>query len=302
MTGIPHTLARAVVDVHGAIGTDWLARLPATLSDCARRWSLDISPPFEPLSYNYVAPAVRADGTAVVLKAGVPCRETETEVAALALYDGRGGVRLLEWDAAAGVMLLERAVPGTTLRAVEDDELATRVAADVMQRLWRTAPDKHSFPTVGEWAAGLRRLRAQFDGGTGPFPTRLVERAESLFVELLASMDEPVVLHGDLHHWNILSAEREPWLAIDPKGVVGEAAYEVGALLRNPLPELLAWPHPARVLGRRLDILAERLGFDRERMIQWSFSQAVLSAWWFHEDHGRGWEPTLEFARIMETL
>ena len=83
MPGIPQTLARTVVEVHGAIGADWLERLPATLAEFAHRWSLDISPPFEPLSYNYVAPAVHSDGTAVVLKAGVPCREIETEVAAL---------------------------------------------------------------------------------------------------------------------------------------------------------------------------------------------------------------------------
>ena len=302
MRDIPHTFARTVVDVHGAAGADWLERLPMTLAEFARRWSLDISPSFEPLSYNYVAPAVRADGADVVLKAGVPCREIETEIAALSFYAGHGAVRLLDADASQGVMLLERAVPGTPLRDVADDERATASAASVMQRLWRPVPADHALPSVSDWAVGMVRLRNEFDGGTGPFPARLIEKAESLFADLLESMSEVVVLHGDLHHWNILAAGREPWLAIDPKGIVGEPEYDVGAFLRNPLPELLALPDPARALSRRLDVFSERLGFDRKRMIRWSLAQAVLSAWWFYEDHGREWEPSLEFALIMETL
>ena len=78
-------------------------------------------------------------------------------------------------------------------------------------------------------------------------------------------MAPPVVLHGDLHHFNILAAERQPWLAIDPKGVVGEPVYETGALLRNPWPDLLSLPDPGRILARRVDQLAEELGFDRAR-------------------------------------
>src|SRR4029079_19726764 len=102
--------------------------------------------------------------------------------------------------------------------------------------------------------------------GTGPFPTSLVEQVEALFAELLASAAEPALLHGDLHHGNILADGPRSWRANDPKGLVGEPAYEAGALLRNPLPELLAWPDPARVQARRIDILADRLGIDRARL------------------------------------
>ena len=114
----------------------------------------------------------------------------------------------------------------------------------------------------------------------------LVEQAERLFVELLASQDSPVLLHGDLHHWNIAQAEREPWLALDPKGLVGEPAYEVGAWLRNPMPEVNTWPDLRRMLLRRVDQFHDRLGLDRERMRGWGMAQAVLSAWWFYEDEG----------------
>ena len=171
-----------------------------------------------------------------------------------------------------------------------------------MQQLWRTPPRRHPFPTVEKWGEGLKRLRRTFDGGSGPFPEALIETAETLFTELIATSDEPVLLHGDLHHRNILSARRQPWLALDPKGVVGEAAYEVGSLLRNPMPELLNAPHPRRVLAKRVDQLAEELGFERERLVNWGFAQAVLSAWWSYEDHGHGWEPAIACAEHLAAL
>jgi streptomycin 6-kinase len=156
-----------------------------------------------------------------------------------------------------------------------------------MQQLWSPVPSENSFPTVAEWAQGLGRLRQEFDGGTGPFVPKLVEAAESLFADLLPSQVEPVLLHGDLHHWNILRATRAPWLALDPKGVVGEPAYEVGAWLRNPIDRLADWPNLKRIQARRIDQFAEMLSLDRQRLVGWGIAQAVLSAWWSYEDHGR---------------
>ena len=91
-------------------------------------------------------------------------------------------------------------------------------------------------------------------------------------------MDEPALLHGDLHHENILSVERQPWLAVDPKGMVAELAYETDALLCNLSPGLLAQPQPARAIARRTGVLVEELGFDRSRLLGWGLAQAVLSA------------------------
>ncbi len=302
MNAVPGGFARTIVELYGETGVEWLKRLPSLIADCAQRWSLRVLPPFDPLSYNYVAPAVRIDGTDVVLKVGVPNPELLTEIEALRLFGGRGIVQLLDADPEQGILLLERLKPGTLLSSLTDDEQATSIAVQVMQQLWRPVPPEHPFPTVGRWAAGLQRLRDRFDGGTGPFPAAWVERAERLFAELIKSMAEPVLLHGDLHHFNILAAERQPWLALDPKGVVGEPAYEVGALLRNPFPHILSVPQPGRVLARRVDQLAEELGFDRARLVGWGVAQAVLSAWWSFEDHGHGWEPGITFAKILATL
>ncbi len=167
-----------------------------------------------------------------------------------------------------------------------------------MCRLWRPVPADHRFPTVTEWAAGLGRLRERFDGGTGPLPARLVEEAEQLFEELLASSAPPVLLHGDLHHGNVLSARREPWLAIDPKGIVGEPAFDTAALLHNPR-ELLDAPQPGRILARRVDQLSEQLGFDRARIRSWGLAQAVLAAYWSLEDTGWVWEQPLICAQLL---
>lgn len=300
MHTIPDNFAQLTAEVHGAAGVAWLAGLPALLADCERRWGLRVGPPFA-LSYNYVAPALRADGSRVVLKLGVPQPELSSEMAALQVYAGRGSVQLLAADPQRGILLLERLQPGTPLIELADDA-ATAIAATVMRDLWQPVPAQHAFRTVSDWAGGLGKVRAHFGGGTGPLPARLVALAEGLFAELLSSQAAPVVLHGDLHHWNIVAAQRRPWLAIDPKGILGEPAYEVGAWLRNPLPGLLTQPNPARIQARRVAQFAEMLGCDPRRLAAWGVAQAVLSAWWTVEDHGHGGEDTLACAELLLPL
>lgn len=295
---LPPHFTRTITDLFDERGVAWLENLPGLLADCERRWSLKVLPPFE-LSYNYVAPAIRADGTEVILKLGVPDGALTDEMTALRLWDGRGMVQLLDCDPEQGIILLERLKPGAPLLTVEDDEEATRIFAQVARQLWIPAPPVHNFDTPQAWAEGLKRLRDHFGGGTGPLPVKIVETAESLFAELLSSQADPVLLHGDLHHWNIISATRQPWLALDPKGIVGESCYEVGAWLRNPVGHLFNQPNPSRLLARRVAILAEELGFDRQRILGWGVAQAMLSAWWSIEDHERGWEEAVAIAEIL---
>jgi streptomycin 6-kinase len=282
-------------------GAPWLVALPGLIEEVAQRWGLRVGPPFPELSYNYVAPAWLADGTPAVLKLGVPRDELATEIDALRHYGGLGACRLLEADEAMGALLLERLEPGSTLAplAAADDALATRVAASVMTRLWRPPPAGHRYPAVADWFKGLVELRATFGGGTGPFPRRLVERAETLAAGLLATQGEPVVLHGDLHHANILDAGGE-WRAIDPKGIVGERAYEPAALLRNPTPQIAAHPRLAELLGRRIAVFAEALALAPGRIHAWALANAVLSAWWAYEDGEAA--PDLTVAQALDQL
>lgn len=287
MTFIPEEFARAVRAFRGAEGETWLRGLPATIEACAARWSLEVGPPFLPLSYNYVATATRDGGERFVLKL---CfhgdAEAATEREALRLFEGRGSVRLLEADEELGALLLERLEPGTKLSELcdADDEGATSAAASVMRSLRRPAPPVHEFPSVADWGRGFRRHRVNFNGTSGPLPARLFDEAETLFRDLNDSADEQVLLHADLHHGNIIAARREPWLAIDPKGIVGDAAYEVGALLRNPNDRMLGWPSLPRITERRIRQLSEELCFERERVRGWGLSQAILSAIWSCEE------------------
>jgi streptomycin 6-kinase len=295
---------RTIRETFGEDGSVWLEQLPDIISQCADRWSLEVGPPFEGLSYNFVAPARRSDEKEVVLKAGVPGLGLTSEADALRFYDGHGSVRLFEADPDLGVLLLERLSPGTMLDKLcpEDDDQATLIAAGVMRQLWRPVPDEHTFVKIEDWFEGLDKLRREFDGGTGPFPAALVETADRLYAELSHSMSEPVLLHGDLHHFNILRATRQPWLAIDPKGVVGEAAYDVSNLLRNPGPDIQQWAGLEQILDRRVDILAEVLGIERRRILGWGVAQTVLSAWWSYEDNDRNWRDVLPIAETMAAL
>jgi len=289
--------AERMSGVHGREGRRWVERLPVLLAQYAREWDLRLGEPLDVPAFNWVVAAETKYGRPVVLKAGVPCRELRTEAEALTLFQGRGAVRLLAEDVNEGLLLLERLEPGTTLWDVDDDE-ATGAFCRVVKRLWRPAPEQHGFPSTADWGTGFQRLRRHYGGGTGPLDAGLVGRAEALFDELERTADEVVVLHGDLHHGNVLTARREPFLAIDPKGVVGERAYEAGAWLRNPLADLLRDGADGAVgtTRRRVAIMGERLGLAEDRMLAWAFAQAVLSAWWCLEDECPGADATMALA------
>lgn len=293
---IPKDFHRAIIEVHGKSGLEWLKRLPGLIAECEKRWSLTIGSPFANLYYNYVAPAVNEDGRRLVLKAGVPTRNFRNEMEALRLYNGNGAVRMFEADPELGVMLLERLEPGKALAELTDDVQSASIAASVMRQIWQAAPVDHSFPSVSEWSLGLARIRQQFGGKTGPFPIALFERAESLFAELIAAPIENTLLHGDLHQSNILSAERQSWLVIDPKGVVGERGYEIGPFLLNIADQT------QEVLAYLLAMLTDELGLDRKRVQEWCIAQAMLSACWTVEDHGYGWEKTVEYTERIAAI
>lgn len=300
MNMLPDQFSKRIVGTFGEQGADWLRILPQLLVELSSRWQIRIEDPFPDMAYNFVAPALRKDGTAVVVKVGVPNTEIKNEIAALQAYDGRGTVTLIEALPDEGAFLLERLTPGEHVLHL-NDEVATSIAADVIRRIWKSGTPQGDFPSVSDWAKGFQRLRKRFDGGTGPFPKKLVDTAQSLFRDLLSSMGETILLHGDLHHWNILSADRAPWLAIDPKGVLGEPAYEVGAWLRNPFPQILTFDQPRKVIARRLDQFADQLTLARDRMLAWGIAQAALAAWWSFEDEGDDWGAWLRCAEIISS-
>jgi streptomycin 6-kinase len=277
-------------------GRNWLSHLPSLIDHAVQQWDLHDIQQIDNLSVNYVAFA-RRGGDEVVLKIGVINHEFISEMTALRIFDGDGAVRMLEADMDNYIFLMERVRPGTMLVELKDDERRTHIACDVMTHLWRPAPEGPLIQ-LSEWFEGLKGLRVRFDGGTGPFPEQLVARVESLLPELFADPNPPVLLHGDFHHFNILSSERG-WLAIDPKGVIGPAGYEVGPLLMNPSGDFLERPDPVRLTERRLAILSERLGMPRDHLRDWGICHSVISAWWDLTEDGTGGEYSIGCAEVI---
>lgn len=294
-------LRETVERVHGVPGLQWLAALPALLKECRERWSLELDPPFEDLSYNLVLPGRLIDGKQIVLKLGVPCPELTTEAAALDLFQGRGAVRLLDHESSRGVLLMDRLTPGTPIYKMQGDREATITAATLMKRLWRAPRAGHVFPSLAGWFRAFERLRKRFAGGSGPFPEELITKAERSFGELNKSADASVILHGDLHHANILFSAEGEWLAIDPKGIFGDPGYEVGSFMLNRLPVGASNAELAEMFSQRLSIFSDELCINRERLTRWAFCHAVLSALWDFEE-AKEWHETIRLAQILERV
>ncbi len=299
---LPAAFGRHIRETFGADGEAWLRRLPSLVVDLAARWELTLGEPTFELSYNYVVPVTRTDRTPAVLKIGVPLPENRRELTALRAYDGDGACRVMEFDVERCAMLLERVLPGDMLvRLVPiDDERATRIGASVLRKLWRPVPNELTagFRPLAEWFAAFDRHRQAY-GGAGPLPRGVFEAGVAITETLLASAPAPVLLHADFHHYNVLAATRAEWLAIDPKGMLGDRGYDVGPFMCNPRPS--DGPLSPRMLQRRLDILADELEYDRARLRDWAIAYAVLSACWSAESHSP--PPNLQLAvNVAEML
>ena len=242
-----------------------------------RRWNLSIED--TRITKNSVVAFGKRGKDSVVLKV---LRQTGDEWFSgrvLHAFNGNGVARVYEFT--EGAVLLERLIPGNPARdlvlAGLDSE-ATRILADVIQKM--SASECPNIVTAEEWARGFDRYLAS---GDRTIPADLVNEARGIYLELCASQQERRLLHGDLHHENVLFDHRRGWLAIDPKGVLGETAFEVSAALLNPIghPEFVT---PAAV-RRRIDIFHAALNIDLTRILRWAFSRSVLSAVWSWEDN-----------------
>jgi streptomycin 6-kinase len=241
--------------------------LPRLVGECAERWSLELEEPFPGSNVALVLPAGDK-----VLKIQWPHWESEHEAAALELWGGDGAVRLLAHDRERHALLLERCRPGTGLRDLEADA-SLGVLTGLLPRLWKPAgpPFRSLAEEAGLWA---RYIRDEWHKEGRPFEEELVTAAVAELEELAPTQGEQVLIHQDLHAGNVLAAEREPWLVIDPKPLVGEREFGLASIIRSS--EL---GHSEHAVVRRLDRLSSDLGLDRERARRWALGQAI--AWSF---------------------
>ncbi len=293
---LPPSFKKKIIGTFGDTGETWLENLPELIAESEKRFNIKIGEAFDHQSFNFTAQAIKADSAGVVIKLCVPTSEVENEIDALNLMHGSGILQLLDSDKQNGILLLERLSPGEMLTTVHDDIEATRIAADVMQKIWKPISGSHSFPTTEKW---FNRLNQPIDLPIG-FPAALIDKAKNVAMELHQSMGEAVLLHGDLHHFNILSSQRQPWLAIDPKGVIGPPEYECGAFLRNPIPGIASKPDLKSKLSSRIDIFVEMLGFDRQVITGWGYAQAILASVWCIDMKSDDWRVFLKCAETLE--
>jgi streptomycin 6-kinase len=241
---------------------------PRVIRELAERWSLTMGAPFdhEDVTSSWVAPAIRSNGEHVVLKLGMPHMEAEQEIDGLRFWAGDPTVRLLEADDALNAMVLEQCRPGTSLRSQSIPQ-QDRIIGGLLRRVWRAPAVPHRFRHLSvmtsHWSNETRRDAARWPDAA------LVQEGIAAFAELSQPRADDVLLATDLHAGNVLQAEREPWLVIDPKPFIGDPAYDATQHLFNTFHRLQSDPQATIAdFARTLDI-------DAERVCLWMFARAA---------------------------
>ncbi len=281
------TFKNNIISIYGDEGRKWLDDLSKSVNEFAQRWHLSSLEPVKNLSYNYVLSGFQGVQP-IVLKLSLDTKGLNIEAAALKAFKGHGAVDII--DQTDGALLLERAVPGVSLKEFfpSCDDEAIVIASEAIKKLHSASRiNQKGFPTINDWLTAL-------DEPCEELGEKLI-KARTLRDELLTTMGDPILLHGDLHHDNILACGNE-WKVIDPKGVIGELSYEVGCFIRNPLEDLPNNLNSLEIIANRIDDFSRQLNLDAERILNWCFVQAVLATLWALEDSV---DPT-NFKRLTE--
>ncbi|HZM89074.1 MAG TPA: aminoglycoside phosphotransferase family protein [Blastocatellia bacterium] len=246
----------------------WLERLPYAIREVQEKWSLSLGEPFDcrDVSCAWVAPVVRADGTGAVLKLGMPHFEGAHEIQGLRFWDGNPTVHVLEADIDLNAMLLEQCQPGNSLRELPEREQDV-IVAGLLRRIWKRPAPPHPFRPLSamtkHWAEETIADNHKWsDAG-------LVQEGLRLFDELSRPSADDVLLATDLHAGNVLRAQREPWLVIDPKPFVGDRAYDATQHLFNCKDRISAAPDAT------IERVADLLEVDSQRIRQWMFARSA---------------------------
>lgn len=251
------TFETNIINIYGDQGKDWLDDLPRIVDELAEKYGLFNLKPVENLSYHYVLEGFQGNQP-IILKLGLDIDGLKRELTTLKVFSGFGSVKVLEES--TGLLLLEMAVSGISLKHyfLAKDYEAIQIACDVMTRLHQGyLLSMEGFPYVKDWLAVLDK---EWD-----IPNYYLKKSRKLRDKLLNTSSQLVLLHGDLHHDNILR-NGDDWVIIDPKGVIGEQAYEVAAFIRNPFPELFGLKDVESIIANRITKFATLLGLDTQRI------------------------------------
>lgn len=296
---IPISFKEKITNCFGTAGEEWLLSLESRVMDIANRWGLELQDPVTNLSYNYVIHVVDENSDPYILKMGLPGFDVENEIRTLQLYNGEGCAMLVKADAEQGAMLLEKLQPGTMLCAETNEEVVIQNFCHVWKQIRRPLPKDYDFPTVLNWATAFTKYESNYPENNGPIPNEWVEKAAGYLHEIQQSSIDSELLHGDLHHENILQSTDRGWLAIDPKGVAGSPYFDVVSFMIN---HLFTQPDPVALLKLRVELLSEELRLDREKLLKAAISMSTLYACWAVEDNDLYWKETFQCAKWFDNL
>nr|WP_107909621.1 aminoglycoside phosphotransferase family protein [Streptomyces chartreusis] len=288
---VPHSLASSYARAFDDEGRAWIAGLPALAADVLDRWDLrrDGAPGSGEASL--VLPVLRRDGTRAVLKFQMPREETTAALVGLRTWDGGGMVRLLDHDPESASMLLERLDATRALTSIEDDDVAMGILAELQSRLVRV-PAPPGLRGLGDIATEmLEKVPRAVTILTDPADRRLLLDWASAVAELAGEPGDRM-LHWDLHYDNVLAAEREPWLAIDPEPLAGDPGFDLWPALNSGWDEPAAKGDTLRVVRRRFDLLTSVLDLDRARATGWTLGRLLQNALWDVEDGETALDPS----------
>jgi streptomycin 6-kinase len=283
---VPDAYAQMIELREGDAGEEWVAGLPGLVDALLDRWGLRVD---GETRYGFVAivvPVVQDDGTPAALKVSYPDDESASEAPALTAWDGDGTVAMLRRDASGCAMLLEWLDPEHSLFTVPVEE-GVEVIGGLLARLHRTSAPAGVPSLADESRRWLRTVPRDWEAYCPREDRRLLEAALATFRELGPEAGDRL-LHRDLHYGNVLAGEREPWLAIDAKGMAGDPGYDVLPAIWNRLDLLLAADDPHAAVRRRVDRLCDAAGVERERAYRWTAARAVEDLMWQLRTGGSG--------------
>lgn len=266
----------------GEKGKSWLNALPSIVKALSTHWSLSNITPVDNMSWNYVAFAMQEDSYPVVLKISCTQELIVDEYRSLRHFNGRGAINVLAMNEQYHALLLERAIPGDLLK--DQYKYNVKSTINTFSQVVKTLASQNridaKFSHVGKWCEAIDRVKI------GSIASHLVSKAQELKIKLLNTAKDEYVCHGDLHLENIIK-QGVNWLAIDPKGIVGEMTFEAAAFnLLNQEERHDTTGSLSLKIIERIDFLSTALEIDRDRLIAWIFLRVIISVQWFIEDNG----------------
>ena len=292
-----------IIKSFGTHGKNWLLTLPEIIDYSIQKWQLINLLPVKGLQGNYVAYGysnVRRQN--IVLKISVFSKQFNNEKSALLYFNGNGVNRLLDYDETKNILLLDKIGNGITLKSLfpDNDNQAVYIASSIINKLRECNKkhlDIHQYPTLSEFVLVFN------DFNHPEIAKELIKVAKNLAQELVNKNHPNYLLHGDLHHYNIISSNDGSWVSIDPHGVIGHIEYEVGAFIRNPIPDIFDERYDlSQIINNRFNLFAKLLNLDKNLVISYSYISTMLAIIWDVEDNGSYYKDWLKCLLVIKNI